>query len=270
MVNRIWQGHFGEGLVRTPNDFGKMGAAPTHPGLLDWLASQFTQRRWSIKEMHRLILNSATWQMSSRPADARSVEADPDNKWLTRMNRRRLESEALWDAVHSAAGSLNLKMGGRPVMPSLEPDELAALRDRYHWVVTADPTEHARRGLYLMSRRNFRMPIFEVFDSPPNAVSTGRRDSTTVAPQALWTLNNRRVFRQAELLAARLAREAGEDPAAQIDRVWQIAVGRRPTETERTESRALLDSLTVESTRPAALPTFCLAMFNLNEFLFVE
>ena len=155
-------------------------------------------------------------------------------------------------------------------MPSLEPDELAAIRDKYHWVVTADPTEHSRRGIYMMSRRNFRIPIFEIFDSPPNAVSTGRRDSTTVVPQALWTLNNRRVFRQAELLAARITREAGEDPAAQLDRAWQIAVGRRPTETERSESRALLDSLASESTRPAALPTFCLAMFNLNEFLFVE
>ena len=270
MVNRIWQGHFGEGLVRTPNDFGKMGAPPTHPELLDWLAGQFVRRGWSIKDMHRLILNSATWQMSSLATDARVLEADPDNRLLTRMNRRRLESEALWDAVHSASGTLNLKAGGRPVMPALEPDELATIRDKYHWVVTADPAEHSRRGLYMMSRRNFRMPIFEVFDSPPNAVSTGRRDATTVAPQALWTLNNRRVYRQAELFAARLTREAGEDPAAQVDRAWQIAVGRRPTDDEQAESRVLLDTLALESSRPAALTTFCLAMFNLNEFLYVE
>ena len=122
----------------------------------------------------------------------------------------------------------------------------------------------------MMSRRNFRMPIFEVFDSPPNAVSTGRRDATTVAPQALWTLNNRRVYRQAELFAARLTREAGEDPAAQVNRAWQIAVGRRPTDDEQAESRVLLDTLALESSRPAALTTFCLAMFNLNEFLYVE
>jgi hypothetical protein len=247
-----------------------MGAPPTHPELLDWLAGQFIRRGWSIKDMHRLILNSATWQMSSMPADSRAVEADPDNRLLTRMNRRRLESEALWDAVHSASGTLNLKAGGRPVMPSLEPDELAALRDKYHWVVTADPAEHSRRGLYMITRRNFRMPIFDVFDSPPNAVSTGRRDATTVAPQALWTLNNRRVYRLAELFATRLSREAGEDPAAQVDRAWQIAVGRRPTETERAESLALLNTLAANSTRPTALTTFCLAMFNLNEFLYVE
>ena len=122
----------------------------------------------------------------------------------------------------------------------------------------------------MMSRRNFRMPIFDVFDSPPNAVSTGRRDATTVAPQALWTLNNRRVYRQAELFAARLTREAGEDPAAQVNRAWQIAVGRRPTDDEQAESRVLLDTLALESSRPAALSTFCLAMFNLNEFLYVE
>ena len=270
MVNRIWQGHFGEGVVRTPNDFGKMGAPPTHPELLDWLAGQFVRRGWSIKDMHRLILNSATWQMSSLATDPRVAEADPENRLLTRMNRRRLESEALWDAVHSASGTLNFKAGGRPVMPSLEPDELATIRDKYHWVVTADATEHSRRGLYMMSRRNFRMPIFEVFDSPPNAVSTGRRDATTVAPQALMTLNNRRVLRQAELFAARLTREAGEDPAAQVDRAWQIAVGRRPTDDEQAESRVLLDTLALESSRPAALTTFCLAMFNLNEFLYVE
>ena len=148
--------------------------------------------------MHRLILNSATWQMSSLATDPRSLEVDPDNRLLSRMNRRRLESEALWDAVHSASGTLNLKAGGRPVMPALEADELAAIRDKYHWVVTADATDHSRRGLYMMSRRNFRLPFFDVFDSPPNAVSTGRRDSTTVAPQALWTLNNRRVFRLAK------------------------------------------------------------------------
>ena len=270
MVNRIWQGHFGEGLVRTPNDFGKMGAPPTHPELLDWLAGQFVRRGWSIKEMHRLILNSATWQMSSLATDPRSLEVDPDNRLLSRMNRRRLESEALWDAVHSASGTLNLKAGGRPVMPALEADELAAIRDKYHWVVTADATDHSRRGLYMMSRRNFRLPFFDVFDSPPNAVSTGRRDSTTVAPQALWTLNNQRVFRLAELFAARLTREAGEDPAAQVDRAWQIVVARRPTEAERAESRALLDSLAVASSRQAAITTFCLAMFNLNEFLYVE
>ena len=270
MVNRIWQGHFGEGLVRTPNDFGNMGAPPTHPELLDWLAGQFVRRGWSIKEMHRLILNSATWQMSSLATDPRSLEVDPDNRLLSRMNRRRLESEALWDAVHSASGTLNLKAGGRPVMPALEADELAAIRDKYHWVVTADATDHSRRGLYMMSRRNFRLPFFDVFDSPPNAVSTGRRDSTTVAPQALWTLNNQRVFRLAELFAARLTREAGEDPAAQVDRAWQIVVARRPTEAERAESRALLDSLAVASSRQAAITTFCLAMFNLNEFLYVE
>ena len=155
-------------------------------------------------------------------------------------------------------------------MPALEPDELAALRDRYHWVVTADPAEHSRRGLYMMSRRNFRMPFFEVFDSPPNAVSTGRRDATTVAPQALMTLNNRRVLKQAEFFAARLTREAGEDPAAQLERAWQIAIGRRPTDEENAESRALFDTLALESSRPVALTNFCLAMFNLNEFLYVE
>ena len=113
------------------------------------------------------------------------------------MNRRRLEAEALWDFVHAAAGTINLKLGGRPVVPKLADDEMSALREPWQWTVSADPKEHTRRGLYLLVRRNFRFPMFEVFDSPVNSVSNARRDVTIVAPQALWSLNNRRAFRQA-------------------------------------------------------------------------
>src|SRR5947199_10345464 len=129
------------------------------------------------------------------------------------MNRRRLEAESLWDAVHAVAGTLNLKMGGRPVMPPLAPEELT---NKAEWVVAADPQEHTRRGLYILVRRNFRFPMFEVFDSPVNAVSSPRRDVTTVAPQALWALNNHRAFRQAQEFAGRLVREAGDEPAGWV------------------------------------------------------
>jgi hypothetical protein len=288
MVNRIWQGHFGTGIVATPNDFGAMGQAPTHPELLDWLARQFVRRGWSVKAMHRLILLSNTYQMASVYQNSANAARDPDNRYLWRMNRRRLEAEALWDFVHAAAGTLNLKRGGRPVMPPLAEDELSALRERNTWVVAADPQEHTRRGLYILVRRNFRFPMFEMFDSPVNAVSSPRRDVTTVAPQALWALNNHRAFRQAQEFAGRLVREAGDEPTGWVERAWQIALARPPTADERKDALQLLDRLTNSSpparplenppaslaklapARAAALAKLCLAVFNLNEFLFVD
>ena len=299
MVNRVWQWHFGQGIVSTANDWGRLGAAPSHPELLDWLASAFangkmgrfshaTGARWSIKSLHRLMMTSAVYMQSSQPAASTrtGAHADPDNRLLWRMNRRRLEGEALWDAVHSVAGSLNLKMGGRPVVPPLAEEELSPLRDRWMWTVAADPKEHTRRGVYLLVRRNFRFPLFEVFDAPVNSQSCPRRDDTTVAPQALWFLNNRTVNRQAQEWAGRLVRDAGEEPRAWVDRAWALAFARPPSETERAEAVELLDALAqgqgsgpvdasaalakLPPARAAALVKLCLSLFNLNEFAFVD
>jgi hypothetical protein len=286
MVNRLWQWHFGRGLVATPNDFGQMGQPPTHPELLDWLAAQFVRRSWRVKEMHRLIMLSATYRMASASPSTDNATIDPDNRYLWRMNRRRLEAEALWDALHAVAGTLNPKRGGRPVLPPLADDELSALRERPNWVVSADPKEHSRRGLYILVRRNFKFPMFEVFDSPVNSVSTARREVTTVAPQALWLLNNRRAFRQAQEFAARLVRESGDNPAAWVDRAWCVALGRPPSAEEKNDALELLEKLATDKspplenppaelgklppTRAAALAKLCLAVVNLNEFLFVD
>jgi mono/diheme cytochrome c family protein len=288
MVNRIWQHHFGRGIVATPNDFGRMGQPPTHPELLDWLALRFVRGGWRVKEMHRLIMLSRTYQMASAYPNADNSKKDPNNRYLWRMNRRRLEAEALWDFLHATAGTLNLKTGGRPVVPPLAEDELTALRERPNWTVSADPKEHTRRGLYILVRRNFRFPMFEVFDSPVNSVSSPRRSVTTVAPQALWLLNNRRAFRQAQEFAGRLVREAGDRPAAWVDRAWRIALGRPPSRQEKRDVLRLLDKLTASSAkarpldrppaalaklpaaRAAALAKLCLAVFNLNEFLFID
>jgi hypothetical protein len=204
MVNRIWNGHFGRGIVSSLNDFGQMGERPTHPELLDWLASEFVRHGWSIKQLHRTIMSSATYRMDSRNHDERNIEIDPSNRLLWRMNRRRLEAETLWDAIHSVAGTLNLKMGGRPVIPPLSGDEGPPA----NWVVSSDPTEHTRRGIYILQRRNFRFPMFDVFDLPVNAVSAPSRDVTTVAPQALWLMNNPTVVRQATAFASRLMNES--------------------------------------------------------------
>jgi hypothetical protein len=286
IVNRIWQWHFGRGIVETPNDFGAMGELPTHPELLDWLATTFVDDGWSIKDLHRLMMNSSVYCQSSQFASQRHVAADPDNRLLWRMHRRRLEAEALWDAVHSAAGTINLEMGGRPVVPPLAEDEIATLREKWHWVVTADPAQHTRRGIYILVRRNFKFPMFEVFDTPVTAVSCPTRDVTTVAPQALWGLNNKSVFQQAMQMAGRVVTEAGDDRAAQVDRAWRIALGRSPDDEELASSLQLLDDLQstdavplsdpppslqdLPPTRAQALSKFCLALFNLSEFSFVD
>ena len=285
-VNRVWQWHFGRGIVETPNDFGLMGQHPSHPELLDWLATQFVADGWNVKNLHRLILNSATYRQSSRFAGAAQLEKDPENRLLWRMNRRRLESEALWDAVHTASGTINLAMGGPPVVPPLADDEIASLRDKWHWVVSADPAQHTRRGIYILVRRNFPFPMFEVFDTPVNSVSCPTRDVTTVAPQALWGLNNRSVYRQAMHFAGRVVQAAGEEPTAQVDRAWRIALGRPPTPDELATALALLHDLEQEpeplpadipdslkklpAPRAQALSQLCLALFNVSEFAFVD
>ncbi|MGE0378024.1 MAG: DUF1553 domain-containing protein, partial [Planctomycetaceae bacterium] len=285
-VNRVWQWHFGRGIVETPNDFGVMGQPPSHPELLDWLAAQVVADGWNVKNLHRLIMNSATYRQSSRFAGERHLSDDPDNRLLWRMNRRRLEAEALWDAVHTSAGTINLAMGGPPVVPPLASDEIASLRDKWHWVVSADPAQHTRRGIYIIVRRNFPFPMFEVFDTPVNSVSCPIRDVTTVAPQALWGLNNRSVYRQAMQFAGRVVKEAGEEPAAQISHAWRIALGRPPAAEESTSALSLLQELehepgetlqdlpeplqTIPAPRAQALSKLCLALFNVSEFAFVD
>jgi hypothetical protein len=286
MVNRIWLWHFGAGLVATPNDFGKMGQPPSHPDLLDWLARQFVRGGWSLKRLHRLIMLSSTYQMASTYQDQANSARDPDNRALWRMNRRRLEAEVYWDALHAVAGTLNLKMGGRPIMPPLAAEELGAGQGS-SWIVPADPAEWTRRGVYILVRRNFVFPMFEIFDSPVNSVSAGRREVTNVAPQSLWALNNGHVLAQAQQLAARLVREAGDSSQAWIDRSWEIALGRRPTAAEASDAHRLLTAFEahpggrplddpppelahIPPVRAAALTKLCLALLNLNEFLFID
>ncbi len=284
MVNRIWAWHFDRGLVATPNDFGHMGQAPSHPELLDWLAAEFVDRKWSIKSLHRLIMLSRTYQQSSAFSSDRHQELDPDNRLLWRMNRRRLEGEELWDALHAIAGTLNLSLGGRPVMPPLAPEELT---DKAAWVVNADPQQHVRRGLYVVVRRNFRFPLFDTFDAPVNAVSCAGRDCSTVAPQALWLLNNNLADRESQQLAARVIRESGNQPSDWVALAWRFTLQRLPTPEESREALALLERLrtrieqvepTDQSVQPPAIPAaqvealeqLCLALFNLNEFLYVD
>ncbi len=290
MVNRIWHWHFGHGIVQTPNDFGNMGVSPSHPELLDWLATEFVEQGWSVKQIHRLIMASGAYQMSSHFGTQQHLDVDPDNRYLWRMNRRRLEAEALWDNIHAASGTINLKMGGRPVVPPLAADEIAALREKWQWPISGDQAEHTRRGLYILVRRNFHFPMFEVFDAPVNSVSCPERDVTTVAPQALWSLNSSSVFNQAKYLAGRVVKDVGDDRKLWPERLWMIALGRPISITEQLDAQQLLQTLMhaaeegnaealtgiPDSLKPipqaeaTALIKLCLTVYNLNEFTFID
>ena len=285
MVNRIWQWHFGQGLLRTPNDFGRQGELPSHPQLLDWLANEFTARNWSLKSMHWLIMNSSTYRMSSLRTDSEASLIDPDNRFLWRMNRTRLEAETLWDSMLSIAGTLNLKMYGRPAIPPLSEEELVGTYGR--WPIVAVPADHYRRGIYILAQRNLTFPMFEAFDNPQSAVSCPRRDVTTVTPQALWFLNNRIAFEQAGAFAARLVSRNGENQGGWVDDAWRLALNRPPSDQEKQEALELLSTRAhqIEKARwtelspgledlplskAAALTELCLSLFNLNEFLYID
>ena len=286
MVNRIWQGHFGQGLVRTSNDFGRQGDRPSHPELLDWLATEFVDRGWSVKSMHRLIMLSDAYRRDSRYTTATHRQQDPENRFLWRMNRRRLEGEAVWDSLHAVAGNLNSTMGGRPAIPPLSEVEMSSLRIKPWWAVSEDPAAGRRRGVYILARRNFTFPMFDKFDVPNSSVSCAGREVTTVAPQALWSLNNDASFRQAQVLADRLVGEAGASPGDQVDLAWRLVLARPPSAEERQEAISLLSRLASSNGSQASHPSgedtdtttghrdaltqLCLTMFNLSEFFYID
>jgi hypothetical protein len=261
MVNRIWQGHFGQGIVRTPNDFGRQGERPTHPELLDWLAVEFMERGWSMKQMHRLIMLSNAYRQSS-VADAENLEKDPDNHLVGRMNRKRLDADSLRDSILAVAGVLNLKMGGVGVIPSLTREEILAARMPHLWPANPDPAEHRRRSIYLQMKRSFALPMLQIFDAPDTATSCARRETSTVAPQALALMNSEFTSEQAKQFAGRIREQAGDDPDAAIEAGLRMAFGRLPTPEER---QTVLDYLDRNS-----LERLCLLIFNMNEFLYVD
>ena len=284
LVNRIWQGHFGKGLVRTPNDFGVQGEPPTHPELLDYLAAELVANGWSMKHLHRLILDSATYRMASTGA-RESATRDPDHRLLTRFPRRRLEAEILWDHLHAAAGTLNPKMYGPAVVPPVDADALKTLLNA-RWTVTEDRTEHTRRGIYLVVRRSLPLPVFDAFNIAGSVECCAGRQNTVVAGQALTLLNNEAIVEQARTLAGRLMRECPEDPRGQVRRGWLLVFSRPATSEEETQALAFLALREAAirgrpplapiggpwetSARGGAIAAWCLALVNANEFLYVD
>ena len=265
MVNRIWQYHFGEGLVRTASDFGKNGSRPTHPELLDWLAKQFIEQKWSIKAMHRLMLTSATYQQSTSHPDWKAYsDADPGNELLWRMNWGRLEAEVIRDSVLALSGRLNPAQGGPGALLDA-PADVAEGFEFFKWF-PSEEVQQRRRTIYTFQRRSVVNPMLEVFDAANIAATCPERNRTIVAPQALTLMNGDLTNREAGYFAARVLQEAGPTPASEIDRAFRLVLSRSPSKDEQTQALALFSSYAPRE----ALEQLGVALFNTNEFLFVE
>jgi len=276
LVNRVWQHHFGQGLVRTPNNFGRKGSPPTHPELLDYLATAFVRgegrvesregkaaalstphsslstspRPWSIKSLHRLILLSSTYRMASvHPEEKKYEQVDYANERWWRFNRQRLDADALRDAMLSVSGQLKLDMGGRGFTPAVSREALEGLsRKGAEWVVSP-PAEQRRRSIYMFLKRALIMPFLTVFDFGDTTQPIEARESSIVAPQALALMNNEFSHQQSQGLAARVKHDSGADPTRQVERLWRLALGRAPDAAERA---AGIRHLTRIASAPAA------------------
>lgn len=256
LVNRLWQHQFGEGLVNTPNDFGRNGAKPSHPELLDWLAGEFIRGGWSIKHMQRLIVNSRAWKQSSAPR-REALAVDAQTRLLWRFPPRRVDAEALRDGMLQTAGTLDLRMGG-PGFSVFAPN--------FNYVRVYDPKQEFgpaewRRAVYMTKVRIAQDATFGAFDCPDAGQSQPRRARSTTAIQALSLFNSGFVVQQSELLAARLKKEAGDDPGRQVHRAFELAYQREPA----AEELKVCQSLVVEN----GLSLLCRVLLNTNEFLFV-
>ena len=270
MVNRIWQHHFGRGIVRSPNNFGKLGVPPTHPKLLDWLANELVSTGWSIKHMHRLMMTSRTYRMAT--SGGHGQEADPENQLFWRMNPRRLSAEETRDSILSVSGQLNLKAGGPPIYPEIQKDVLhSQSRPGKGWP-TSTPQESARRSVFVHVKRSLELPILTAFDAADTDTTCPVRFTTTQPTQALTLLNSDFLNRSAEAFAARLEKEVGATRASQVEHALNLALARAPTSDEIARGTQLLDELEKdEGFSPGrALQQFCLLVLNLNEFFYLD
>jgi hypothetical protein len=249
--------------VKTQNDFGANGDRPSHPELLDYLAGEFVTNGWRMKPLHRMIVLSSAYQQSTHsPQEKLAREKDPENRLLWRFNRHRLEAEELRDAMLAISGKLNGKAGGPSVLLPVDKELVDQLYKPSQWTVTGDKDEQYRRSIYLIAKRNLRLPFMQVFDQPMLQTSCPRRESSTHAPQALELLNGKTANELAIAFADRLQREAGSIPAQQVERAYRLVGGRSPTRIEK--------KLALEFLKEQPLKEFALAMLNLNEFLYVN
>ena len=271
VVNRVFQHHFGRGLVRTPSDFGVQGSAPTHPELLDWLAREFVQGGWSFKRLHRLILTSQSYQASATPT-AEALKADPSNDLFSRFDMRRLTAEEIRDSVLWVSGAGNPRMYGPGMYVALPKEVLASQSVPGKGWGHSPPAEQARRSIYIHVKRSLLSPVLLSFDLAETDRSTPVRFATTQPTQALGMLNGPFFNEQARVLAERTCREAGPSTEARVRHVLHRVTARPPGEAEVARGVSLLESLATDEGlgARAALDAFCLLAFNLNEFLYLE
>jgi hypothetical protein len=260
-VNRIWHHHFGRGMVASIDNFGKMGEAPTHPELLDWLALEFTDRGWSVKQMHRLLMTSEAYRMASDYNDAGNVAQDPENKYGWRFRSRRLEAEIVRDTILAVSGGLNREAGGPAVFPPLQPEVLGQMKHGI-WRTQEDGPAVWRRSVYIYRKRGLPFPMLESFDLPDQNISCGARVVSTVPTQALMLLNDEFVVRQAELFAQRVREAEPNDRERQVELAYRIALGRAPDGSEREMANAHLAK--------HDLAGFAHVLLNLNEFVYLR
>jgi mono/diheme cytochrome c family protein len=260
IVNRLWQKHFGRGIVATLENFGKMGDRPTHQDLLDWMAVELMANHWSLKQITRLMMMSSAYQMESAFDDAADAKADPENLYLWRFRPQRLDAEIVRDSMLAAGGNINLAIGGEPIFPYLPKDILAG-QYRGKWANTPEGPAAWRRGVYVYRRRSLPYPMFDTFDHPDMNVTAGARHVSTVPTQALTLLNNPFVLSQADFLAARVKQE-GSDPESQVKAAYRIALARPAT---AQEIRIGADLITSQS-----LASFTHVVLNLDEFVYMR
>ncbi|MCU1257927.1 MAG: Protein of unknown function (DUF1553)/Protein of unknown function [Bryobacterales bacterium] len=261
IVNRIWHHHFGHGIVPTLDNFGKMGEMPSNPELLDWLAVEFVNRGWSIKQMHRLIMTSDAYKRASKFDDAADLAKDPQNRYLWRYPMQRLDAEIIRDSILAVSGGLNPEMFGKPVFPKLQADVLKSMNYGI-WKQSEDGPMVWRRSVYVYRKRGLPYPLLDIFDLPNQNISCGARNVSTVPTQALTLLNDEFVLRQAQLLSNRLQETEPTDPAKQIELAYRLALGRGP---EDSELRVNLEFL-----KTRKLVDFAHVLLNLNEFLYLR
>jgi mono/diheme cytochrome c family protein len=268
IVNRLWKHHFGEGLVKSTDDFGAMGQKPSHPDLLDWLAAEFVDRGWSIKALHRLLVTSSAYRMSSA-LDENAERLDPTNVWLHRMNVRRLEAEAIRDALLAVSGRLDTAMYGPSVPPYLSSFMEGRGRPKRSGPLDGD----GRRSVYLNVRRNFLNPMLQAFDAPVPFSCMGRRNVSNVPAQALTLLNDPLVINLASLWAEQILNCSTTSDQERIDGMFQIPLGRTPTERERRDCLAFLhtrQAVDPAADARAAWADLCHVLINVKEFIFIN
>ncbi len=270
MANRIWQGHFGRGIVSTPNDFGKFGTPPTHPELLDWLAAEFTDGGWKVKKLHKTILMSNTYRQTAVATDE-GLKADPANFLLGRFSMRRLEAEEVRDTVLAASGQLSMKAGGESVYPKIPKEILAGQSVPGSGWPTSPKAEANRRSVYVHLKRSLQVPVLAQYDQADTDSSCPVRYTTTVPTQALGMINGEFSNEAAAEMANRLVKESPnlED---QLRRAVRLATGRVPTDAEVKADAAFVKKLQAAAKLSPgdALKQYCLMTLNLNEFVYVD